>query len=187
MSDAVQRVSIGEALQHAAFRPRMHASAAASAAPVVEIDAFARGFDEGQRAATAIFDGELAALRKCLAAAEAMQPEASDELAALIAMTVDHLVGQIVGEAAIDRDTLAARARGAAEIIAATDGARTIRVSPEDMELLEGVELPLALLADPALERGDIRIDCSGGWIEDGNALYLDALRAELGLPEPRA
>ena len=48
------------------------------------------------------------------------------------------------------------------------------------------MQTSLSIVGDPSLSRGDIRIDCSAGWIEHGTSLYLDALRSELGLDRPR-
>ncbi len=63
----------------------------------------------------------------------------------------------------------------------------TLCVNPDDVALLDGFETTLTIVGDPSLPRGDLRIDCSAGWIEHGTSLYLDALRSELGLSEPEA
>lgn len=146
------------------------------------IDLFAQGFEEGQRAARETFIAERAALQRLVESANALQAEPSEELAMLIGETVYRLLTDIVGQAEIDRDGLMRRAEACTALIAECDNARTLHVNPADLPLLEGMQTSLSIAGDPALSRGDIRIDCSAGWIEHGTSLYLDALRSELGL-----
>jgi flagellar assembly protein FliH len=147
-----------------------------------ETDGYANGFAAGQQAAAAVFAIEHAAMARLLSAATALQPEPSEELAAMIALTVERFVTEITGAAPVDRDWLVARARAAADMVVDADGARTLWLHPDDVALVEGIDLAVVPMADPALERGALRIDCSAGWIEDGRSIHLDALRAELGL-----
>lgn len=145
-------------------------------------DPYQRGLAHGRALAAAEFDPERQQLLRLIAAASALQPEPSDELAVLIGEAVEMLVGQIVGDVAIDSKLLAERAEQAAALVAECDAARTMWVHPDDLALLDGHAIALPLKSDPAAERGSIRIDCSAGWIEHGTALYLDQLRIELGL-----
>lgn len=147
-----------------------------------EDDPYARGLADGQQFVAAAFDLERLKLQDLIASSQALQPEPSDELAALIGEAVEALVIQIVGSAVIDRDLLTARAKQAAGIVAECDAARTMWVHPDDVALLDESAFAIPLMADPEAERGSIRIDCSAGWIEHGTALYLDQLRIELGL-----
>lgn len=170
------------------FTP-MFSSASASPAmdlednvPVVEDDPYARGLADGQQMAEAAFALERRRLEAMIAAAEALQPEPSDELAVLIGETVEMLVSQIVGSVAMDRELLNARAKQAANLIAECDAARTIWLHPDDIALLDQDMFGLEVMADTKAERGSIRIDCSAGCIEHGTALYLEQLRIELGL-----
>jgi flagellar assembly protein FliH len=153
-----------------------------ASAPVTEHSNVA--WEDGFRAGLAEGDKERQALQSLLAAASALQPEPSDEIAVLIAETVMRLVTTIVGSTPIDRKVIQDRARQAASLICDADAARTMWVHPDDLPLLVGCEFALAIRPDPICERGSIRIDCSPGWIEHGNALYLDDLRAELGIPD---
>lgn len=150
--------------------------------PAVQDDPYARGLADGQQMAAAAFAVERGQLLQLIAAAEALQPEPSDELAVLIGETVEMLVSQIVGNASIDRDLLNKRAKQAADLVAECDAARTIWLHPDDIALFDENGLALEIMADPEAERGSIRIDCSAGWIEHGTALYLEQLRVELGL-----
>jgi flagellar assembly protein FliH len=144
-------------------------------------DPFARGLAEGQRVAEAAYVAERHQLLALLAGAEALQDEPSEELAQLIAHTVERLVHQIVADAPIDAAWLQAQAETAAAMVADADKARTLCVHPDDAALLADCALPLALASDPGMMRGTVRIETSTGWIEHGRAVYLDELRVALG------
>ena len=144
-------------------------------------DPFARGLAEGQRIAEAAFVAERHQLLALLAGAEALQDEPSEELAQLIADTVERLVRQIVASAPIDAEWLQAQAETAAAMVADADKARTLWVHPEDAALLADCPLTLAIESDAAMMRGTVRLETSTGWIEHGRAVCLDELRAALG------
>jgi flagellar assembly protein FliH len=150
-------------------------------------DRYELGFEDGRRAAQDTFEIERAALQRLMESVGALQPESSEELAMLIAETVYRLVADIVGKSQVDADCLSRRASAAAALIAECDNARTLCVNPEDVPLLEGLRTNLEIKGDSSLARGDVRIDCSAGWIEHGTSLYLDALRCELGLVDVAA
>lgn len=149
--------------------------------PVDADDPFARGLAEGQRIAEAAFVAERHQLLALLAGAEALQDEPSEELAQLIAETVERLVRQIVAAAPIDADWLQAQAEIAAAMVADADKARTLWVHPDDAALLADCPLTLAIESDAAMMRGTVRLETSTGWIEHGRAVYLEELRAALG------
>lgn len=183
-------VSLTEAMARGGgFRPMSFAPAAytAQAAEQESIDEpdledpFALGLAEGQRLAEAAFVAERHQLLALLAGAEALQDEPSEELAQLIATTVERLVRQIVAAAPIDAEWLQAQAETAASMVADADKARTLWVHPEDAALLADCPLTLAIESDPAMVRGTVRLETSTGWIEHGRAVYLDELRTALG------
>ena len=172
------------------FRPlRFGASAAAEMVPVEPAstaaepadDPFARGLAEGQRLAETAFAVEREQLLALVAGAEALQDEPSEELAQLIAETVERLVRQIIGQAPIDAEWLQAQADIAATMVAEADKARTLWVNPADAVLLVDAPITLPVAADPTMMRGTVRIETSAGWIEHGRAVYLNELRAALG------
>lgn len=146
----------------------------------VEAEAFAQGYESGREAA----EQELAAQRDAVAALaqslEALRPLPPQQLALLLAETVDRLVRQLVGEVGIDPVLLLSRAQAAAALLGGAAGAARMRLHPEDMALLADAALPVAVEADPALERGAIRIETAAGWIEDSPAIRLERLRADL-------
>lgn len=180
-------VALAEAMARTGgFRPlsfaaTAHAAEAPSDAPVDRDDPFARGLAEGQRLAEAGYADERHRLLALLAGAEALQDEPSEELAQLIAETVERLVRQIVETAPIDAEWLQAQAETAAAMVAEADKARTLWVHPDDAALLVDCPLVLPVAADASMVRGTVRIETSAGWIEHGRAVYLDELRAALG------
>jgi flagellar assembly protein FliH len=165
-----------------AFSPRLFGQHHTAASAVGEADAFSAGFDEGYRVASEAATIEREALLALIAQAEAFQPEASDELAAMIAETVCLLVQEIVGNAALDRTLLEQRIAVAVALISECDTARSLHLHPEDAALLQRCALQLEIVADSSLARGDLRIDCSQGWVEHGSSIYLEALRKQLGV-----
>jgi flagellar assembly protein FliH len=166
---------------HFAGTPVQHAAPAVHDTAIEADDPFALGLAEGQRLAEAAFVVERQQLLALVAAAEALQDEPSEELAQLIAETVERLVRQIVDNAAIDAAWLQAQAETAAAMVAEADKARTLWVNPADAVLLADAPIALPIEADPAMARGTVRIETSAGWIEHGRAVYLGELRAALG------
>lgn len=144
-------------------------------------DPFARGLAEGQRIAEAAHMVEREKLLALISACQGLQDEPSEELAQLIAETVERLVRQIVEAAPIDANWLKSQAEIASAMVAEADKVRTLWVNPADAALLYDADLKLPVEADAAMVRGTVRIETSAGWIEHGRAVYLDELRAALG------
>lgn len=183
LADAMAR---GGGFRPLSFAPAQQAAPEEPESPA-EIDLddpFALGLAEGQRPAEAAFVAERHQLLALLAGAEALQDEPSEELAQLIATTVERLVRQIVAAAPIDAEWLQAQAETAAAMVADADKARTLWVHPDDAALLADSPLTLAIESDPAMMRGTVRLETSTGWIEHGRAVYLEELRAALGESE---
>lgn len=188
---AVNIVRIAEARpQSGGFSPfsngvrntRMPARAASASSAPNDTDAFQKGFEAGERAAAETISAERESFKRLVESASAFQPEPSEELAALIAETVCRLVEEIVGRAVIDEQKLAERAAAAALLISECDANRTLFAHPDDVAFLQSSAIALDIKPDPAIKRGGLRIDCSAGWIEHGSSLYLEALRAQLGI-----
>jgi len=182
-------ISLAHAMaQGRGFRPLSFGGAPVRQAMSFDVDAeleaddpFAQGLAEGQRLAEAAFAVERGQLLALVASAEALQDEPSEELAQLIAETVERLVRQIVDTAPIDAEWLQAQAETAAAMVAEADKARTLWVNPADAALLMDAPIALPIEADPSMIRGTVRIETSAGWIEHGRAVYLNELRAALG------
>ncbi|WP_411339964.1 flagellar biosynthetic protein [Sphingopyxis sp. J-6] len=175
----------GSGFRPLSFAPAVRdADAAIADAPAdaeLADDPFARGLAEGQRLAESAYTAERHQLLALIAGAEALQDEPSEELAQLIAETVERLVRQIVAEAPIDAAWLKEQAETAATLVAEADKARTLWVHPLDAALLVDADLRLPVEADAAMVRGTVRVESSAGWIEHGRAVYLNELTAALG------
>lgn len=153
----------------------------------IRADSFAQGFEEGRRTVQLEFADERAALAQLAQSLEALRPEPTNALAALLAETVERLVRQIVGSAEIDAVLLQNRAEEAAALIGEEVEPARLLLHPDDIPLLSAARIPVDLAADPSLTRGSIVLECGEGWIEDGPAVRLDRLRAALdrmGAPE---
>jgi len=143
-------------------------------------ESFAQGFEQGRQAAEDQLAEERAALRQMIAGLDVLQPEPTNALALLLAETVDRLVRQIMGDVEIDGALLTARAEAAAALIGAETEPARLRVNPSDVKLLDGANIPVDVVGDPTLVRGSLVLETGAGWIEDGPAVRLDRLRAEL-------
>jgi flagellar assembly protein FliH len=146
----------------------------------IHAEGFAQGFEQGRRAAEEQLAQERDALRKMIQQLDVLQPEPTNALALLLAETVDRLVRQIMGTVEIDGALLTARAEAAAALIGAETEPARLRVSPADVALLDGARIPVDIVGDPTLVRGSLVLETGAGWIEDGPAVRLDRLRAEL-------
>jgi flagellar assembly protein FliH len=178
---------------NAGFRPRGGAGGGFapgndSAGPVtaeqerarIQEEAFALGCEEGRKTVEAEFAAERDALGRLAESLAVLRPEPANALALLLAETVDRLVRQVVGEVEVDANLLLARAKAAASLIGKDVEPTRLRAHPDDIPYLEAGQLDIALHPDPTLGRGSIILETGHGWIEDGPAVRLDRLRAEL-------
>lgn len=153
----------------------------------VRAEAFAQGFNEGMAAAQASEEELTAQMQALTQALEKLRPAASGTLSSMLSSAVIRLVTQIVGNAPVDAELLHANCAAVAACVEDNDAMPTLRLHPEDMMLIEGSDLGVKLVADPALGRGSVRLDTPDGWIEDGPDMRLSRLRAILDDMEGRA
>lgn len=146
----------------------------------IQETAFALGCEEGRKTVEAEFAAERDALARLAESLTVLRPEPANALALLLAETVDRLVRQVVGEVEIDANLLLARANAAAQLIGKDVEPTRLRAHPDDIPYLQAGHLEVPLHADPTLTRGAIVLETGHGWIEDGPAVRLDRLRAEL-------
>lgn len=143
-------------------------------------DAYAQGFEEGRRAAELDLAKERDALARLAESLPVLRPEPSNALALLLGEAVERIVRQIIGNVAIDPEMLLARAEAAAALIGEDTAPARLRVNPDDLHAFIGTRIPVEIVADPAVERGGLRLETGQGWIEDGPSVRLERLRAEL-------
>jgi flagellar assembly protein FliH len=153
--------------------------------PAIDIDAIraeamAQGFTAGIEAGRREADTERDALRTLAAGLDHLRPEPTQGLGAMIAATVERLLHEVVGEVAVDLDTLVARATAAAAMIGEETRPSILKLNPEDLKRLAGVDLPVAAVPDATLAPGSLRLETSAGSIEDGPAVRLDRLKLAL-------
>ena len=146
----------------------------------IEEEAFAAGHAEGRRETEEEYEAERDALARLALSLQVLRPEPVNALALLLAETVDRLVREVVGQVDVDANLLLARARQAAALVARETEPSKLRAHPDDLIHLERAGLPVTLAADPCLTRGSIVLETGHGWIEDGPAIRLEKLRAEL-------
>ena len=146
----------------------------------IRAEAMAQGFSAGIEAGRREADKEREALRALAAGLEHLRPEPTQGLGAMIAATVERLLKDVVGEAAVDLDTLVARANVAAAMIGEETRPSILKLNPDDLKRLAGVELPVAAAPDATLAPGSLRLETSAGSIEDGPAVRLDRLKLVL-------
>ena len=117
--------------------------------PPATADAFTQGFEEGRRTVELELAADREALARLAESLEALRPEPTQALAALLAETVDRLIRQVVGEVEIDARLLAKRAERAAQLIGEDTAPSKLRVHPDDVALLAEARLTVAVSADP--------------------------------------
>jgi flagellar assembly protein FliH len=173
---------------HGGFRPRGGDGPSNDVGPVtaaqerarLQEEAFALGVEEGRKTVEAEFAAEREAIARLAETLAVLRPEPANALALLLAETVDRLVRQVIGEVEVDAQLLIARAQAAAALVAKEVEPTRLRAHPDDIVYLEAARLGVPLHADPTLGRGAIVLETGHGWIEDGPAVRLDRLRAEL-------
>lgn len=143
-------------------------------------EAFAEGYDEGQRVLCEAIAAERQALAELAASLEAMKPQSTPALGHMLAETVDRLVRQIVGEVAVDAATLQTRCLAAIRLIGDETAPCRLRLNPADAERLAAAALPVPIVADKNVAPGTVLLETAQGWIEDGPEARLEQLRAAL-------
>lgn len=143
-------------------------------------ESFSEGYAAGIAAGRREADEARARIAALAASLEALRPEPTQALGAMIAATVERLVTEVVGSAPTDRDTLLLRAQAAAALIGDETRPAVLKLNSDDIALLDGAPLPVAIEADAGLAPGHLKLETVSGWIEDSPALRLEKLRAGL-------
>ncbi len=143
-------------------------------------EAYAKGYEEGRRTSELELAADRAAMADLMDALEVLQPQPTNALALLLAETIDRLTRQVCGMVEIDAALLTERCQAAAALIGTEMGPARLRLHPEDVPLVDPKRLRVPLVGDDTIARGNLVLETGQGWIEDGPAVRLDRLRAEL-------
>ena len=111
-----------------------------------------------------------------------LDAEMAEALRQKLYVTVEALCEAAIEPLMLDKAALAARVERAAGMLARADDERVLRLHPEDLKLV-GKRLPegLDVQADPALERGALRVETVNGGVEDGPGHWRRAIAEALG------
>lgn len=144
------------------------------------IEAFSMGFEEGSRIAEEAAAQNVVAIEQLSRSLEMLAPAPSGMLSTMLSATVVRLVEQIVGEVEIDIERLLQRCDTVAAFMESDEQKGALFLHPDDLPLVEGHEVGVRLVPDPAMHRGCVRLETADGWIEDGPDVRLSRLRALL-------
>ena len=148
-------------------------------------DAYARGYAEGAEAGAAAAQTQTAATdaarQRIETALTRMDAGQADAFAHRLKDTVLALCNAVLAEAALPPEAVARRVTVAAAMFSRAGDERVIRLHPEDLALVHG-RLPedWHCEPDPTLERGAVRVETTGGGVEDGPAHWRAALEEAL-------
>lgn len=166
-------------------------SAAATPPPLDLIDPLDQAWHEGFAAGKAEGEAQAAAREQAEADQRArlelglarLDAEQSEQLRRQLIATVAALCEASLAPLALDPELLARRVGIAVAMLARADDARVLRLHPEDLALIAR-QLPAGLQveADPALERGALRIEGAHGGVEDGPEQWRRAVIEALSL-----
>lgn len=148
--------------------------------------AYERGLLEGQAAAQAEYDQQLADLQQHYAglgtALAALARDEGDRLRERLRDTVIALCEASTLPFALDTELLARRVERAAGMLLRAQDERRVKLNPEDLELVRDlVPDDLVLEADGSLPRGALRVETGDGGIEDGPETWRQAIAEALG------
>lgn len=154
-------------------------------------DPLARAWSEGHAAGLAEARAEAEAkvatdaeargrIELALARLDAEQTEA---LRQRLLTTVEALCVATIAPLALDHAALTARVTRATAMLARADDDKVLRLHPADLALIAS-NLPegLETIADPAIERGALRIETASGGVEDGPGHWRRAIAEALSL-----
>lgn len=150
-------------------------------APDPLAEAYARGYADGAEAGAAAERAQAAAddaaRHRIETALVHMDADAARAFADRLKDTVLALCHAVLADAAVVPEALALRVERAAAMFHRATDDRIIRLHPDDLALIQA-RLPAAWQCepDPALERGMLRIETTGGGVEDGPAQWRAAL-----------
>lgn len=151
---------------------------------LLEQAAYARGFADGQAKAAADAEDRLEADRTARESLTFALGRIDDELIRQLADRLREVVITLCCETlsplAVDEAMLLARIDKALEMLRKS-GERTLCLNPDDIPLVrEQLARDVALVPDPGLERGALRVETADGGVEDSPRTWRAAIEEAL-------
>lgn len=144
-------------------------------------EGYAEGAAQARAEAEALAAREAAARQALSLSLTRLDAEMAENLRRRLRETVAALCEEALRPLALDHQALAARVERAVSLLARADDERTIRLHPDDIAVLDPALLDAwHVLADPALERGAVRVETASGGIEDGPGQWRRAIAEAL-------
>lgn len=142
---------------------------------------YAQGIDDARAEAAAAAIAEAAASEKLALAFSQLDERLEEQLRQRLRDTVSALCEAALAPLALDEDMLLRRVATAASMLARADDGRVIRLHPQDLRLIAPqLRGEWDVQADPALERGEIRVEGVNGGVEDGPQVWRRAIAEAL-------
>lgn len=140
-------------------------------------EGYARGLAEARTEAAEASAAQAAARAALELSLARVDADLAESLRQRLQDTVLALCEQTLAPYAIDPAALAVRVERAAAMFSRAEDERVIRLHPDDLALIsERMAADWAVVPDPALERGALRVETRSGGAEDGPAQWRRAL-----------
>lgn len=145
-------------------------------------EGYAAGVAEARTEARLLAEAEAADRTRIELSLARLDGELAEALRQKLTITVEQLCEAAIAPLMLDKEALVARVERAAGMLARADDERVLRLHPDDLALI-GQRLPegLEVRADPALERGALRVETANGGVEDGPGHWRSAIAEALG------
>lgn len=145
--------------------------------------AFAKGREQGLAEAAAEAGQAAVERRRLGSGLRRMDEEMTEQLGRELTETIAALCEATLAPMALDHSLLAGRCEKAAALLGARSVGQMLYLHPQDIpELDDDFTAHWDIRADPALERGSLRIESADGGISDGPAQWRATLAEGLGL-----
>ena len=141
----------------------------------------AAGYAEARAAAVLQADADCTAREKLTLTLARLDADQTELLRQKLTITVTTLCEASLAPLALDQAALIERVGRATAMLARADDDKVLRLHPDDLRLI-AKQLPegLEVLADPALERGALRVETISGGVEDGPSHWHRAIAEAL-------
>lgn len=167
----------GEAREQAHAPPPEPAEPAQDPVEAAFAEGYAAGLEASAAEAVARIAADDAARDKLGLSLARLDGEMAEDLRQRFVDTVIALCDATLVPFALDEVALAARVSRAVAMLSRADDERVIRLNPEDLKLVTGkLDQQWNVQPDPALPRGELRVESVNGGVEDGPAQWRRAL-----------